>query len=140
MLSRGSKTKNMDRKPFGFSALLVLTLLSGGCATNQYMGISLRPGDADPTVQAVAALAATGDKHAQFQLATAFENGFGVERNCRKAKALFREASRDIGKATYVYSPSLGAGTSSRVLAVDHWPASLGLPEARAKLTALECV
>ena len=37
------------------SALLAAALLLSGCASQQYMGVSLKPGGADPAVQALAA-------------------------------------------------------------------------------------
>jgi hypothetical protein len=60
------------------SALLAAALLMGGCASHSYMGVSLKPGGADPAVQALAARASIGDKQAQYELATAFENGLGI--------------------------------------------------------------
>jgi hypothetical protein len=48
------------------SALLAAAaLVLSGCASQQYMGVSLKPGGADPAVQALAARASTGDKQAQ---------------------------------------------------------------------------
>lgn len=122
------------------SALFAAALLLSGCASQQYMGVSLKPGGADPAVQALAARASIGDKQAQFQLGLAFENGLGLERNCRKAKALFRESGRDKTKSMYLYSPSIGGGTSSRVIAIDYGRASEGLPEARVKLYTIPCL
>jgi hypothetical protein len=47
------------------SALMAAALLVSGCASQQYMGVSLKPGGADPAVQALAARASAGDKQAQ---------------------------------------------------------------------------
>lgn len=45
----------MRRKPSIFLALLVLAALSIGCASNQYMGISLKAGAGDLIAQVLVA-------------------------------------------------------------------------------------
>jgi hypothetical protein len=52
-------------KSYSLPALLAAALLTSACASNQYMGVSLKPGGADPAVQALAARASVGDKQAQ---------------------------------------------------------------------------
>jgi hypothetical protein len=45
---------NTNTKSHGLSALLAAALLLSGCVSQQYMGVSLKPGGADPAVQALA--------------------------------------------------------------------------------------
>jgi hypothetical protein len=112
MLSRGPKTKKMCRKPYGFSVLLASSLLSSGCATNQYMGISLKPGAADPVVQALAVKAQGGDKQSQYELGRWFEDS--VDPNAlKKATRLYRIAATPRGGMQLLYtSGSSGVNTS----------------------------
>lgn len=53
-------------------ASLSMTALSG-CAANSYVGIGLRPGAADPRLQAVARQAMAGDKRAQLKLGSYYQ-------------------------------------------------------------------
>jgi hypothetical protein len=100
------------------SPLLAAALLMGGCASQQYMGVSLKPGGADPAVQALAVKAQGGDKQAQLDLGIRFEEGAGVARDLDTAKKLYRQAASDSGGTIWVYTPPVGNGTSGRVVAV----------------------
>ena len=102
------------------SALLAAALLIGGCASQQYMGVSLKPGGADPAVQALAARASAGDKQAQLDLGIRFEEGAGVARDLTSAKKLYRQAASDSGGTIWVYTPPVGNGTRGRVVPVQY--------------------
>jgi len=119
------------------SALLAAALLIGGCASQQYMGVSLKPGGADPAVQALAARASSGDKQAQLDLGIRFEEGTGVARDLTAAKKLYRQAASDSGGTIWVYTPPVGNGTSGRVVSMDIQPRNAGLRNARSRLVAL---
>ena len=119
------------------SALLTAALLMSGCASHQYMGVSLKPGGADPAVQALAARASTGDKQAQLDLGIRFEEGAGTPRNISKAKALYRMAASPIGGPIWVYLPPPGPGLSGRVVQMGEMPVRAGLVEAGSRLEML---
>ena len=120
------------------SALLAAALLIGGCASQQYMGVSLKPGGADPAVQALAARASAGDKQAQLDLGIRFEEGAGVARDLTAAKKLYRQAASDSGGTIWVYTPPVGNGTSGRVVPVQSGPKQYGISEAQRRLKTLE--
>jgi hypothetical protein len=119
------------------SALLAAALLLSGCASQQYMGVSLKPGGADPAVQALAARASTGDKQAQLDLGIRFEEGRGAQRNIIKAKSLYRMAASLTGGPVWVYLPPPGPGLSGRVVQMGEQPVRAGLVEARRRLEML---
>ncbi|MFN5128275.1 MAG: hypothetical protein ACK519_01075 [Sphingomonadaceae bacterium] len=112
-------------------ALLAAALLMSGCASQQYIGVSLKPGGADPAVQALAARASAGDKQAQLDLGIRFEEGAGVARDLNTAKKLYRQAASDSGGTIWVYTPPVGNGTSGRVVPITKGEKSLGLAEAK---------
>ncbi|WP_432814189.1 hypothetical protein [Sphingorhabdus sp.] len=120
------------------SALLAAAMLLSGCASQQYMGVSLKPGGADPAVQALAARASTGDKQAQLDLGIRFEEGAGVARDLAAAKKLYRQAASDSGGTMWVYTPPVGNGTSGRVVPAQSGPKQYGLTEAQRRLKTLE--
>jgi hypothetical protein len=120
------------------SALLAAALLIGGCASQQYMGVSLKPGGADPAVQALAVRASTGDKQAQLDLGIRFEEGAGVARDLDTAKKLYRQAASDSGGTIWVYTPPVGNGTSGRVVPVESGTKQYGLAAAQRRLGALK--
>ncbi len=97
------------------AALLAAALLMGGCASQQYMGVSLKPGGADPAVQALAARASAGDKQAQLDLGIRFEEGAGVARDLPAAKKLYRQAASDSGGSRLLLVPSSSGLTTSVV-------------------------
>lgn len=113
-MGRALATTQTRRKPSGFVALLALAALSSGCASNQYMGISLRPGGADPAVQTLAVKAQSGDKQAQYELGRWFEDS--TEPNgLKKAIKLYRIAATPRGGMRLLYVPGPSGVTSSVV-------------------------
>jgi len=116
------------------TALLAAALLLSGCASQQYMGVSLKPGGADPAVQALAARASTGDKQAQLDLGIRFLNGQGITADERRACDLFRLSSSDTRGQLWIYTPSPGGGAPAQVLPVQNATPTAGLPVARAWL------
>ena len=116
------------------SALLAAALLLSGCASQQYMGVSLKTGGADPAVQALAARASTGDKQAQLELGIRFLNGQGMTADERRACNLFRMSSRGTSGQLWIYTPSPGGGAPAHVLPIQTATPSAGLAAARAWL------
>lgn len=114
MLSRGQRITKKRRKPSGFLALLALAALSSGCASNQYMGISLRPGGTDPLVQTLAVKAQGGDKQAQYELGRWFEDSTDPK-GLKKAIKLYRTAATPRGGTRLLYVPSISGVTTSLV-------------------------
>jgi hypothetical protein len=127
-----------NAKLHGLSALLAAALLFSGCASHSYMGVSLKPGGADPAVQALAARASAGDKQAQLDLGIRFEEGSGVARDLTTAKKLYGQAASDSGGTIWVYTPPVGNGTSGRVVPVQSGTKQYGLAEAQRRLKTLE--
>jgi len=96
------------------SALMAAALLMGGCAGQQYMGVSLKPGGADPAVQALAVRASAGDKQAQYELGRWFEDSTDAN-GVKKAIALYRQAASDSGGSRLLLVPSSSGLTTSVV-------------------------
>ena len=96
------------------TALLAAALLMGGCASQQYMGVSLKPGGADPAVQALAVKAQGGDKQAQYELGRWFEDSTDAD-GLKKAKRLYRQAASDSGGSRLLLVPSSSGLTTSVV-------------------------
>lgn len=116
MLGRGQRASKKRRKPSGFLALLALAALSSGCASNQYMGISLKPGDGDPVAQALAAKAQSGDKQSQYELGRWFEDSTDPN-GLKKAIKLYRIAATPRGGTRLLYTPGASGVTTSVVSA-----------------------
>ncbi len=127
-------------RPLGKGMCIALIcLMATACAPrSQYMGLDLRPGSADPAVQALAARASTGDKQAQLDLGIRFEEGAGVARDLTSAKKLYRQAASDSGGTIWVYTPPVGNGTSGRVVPVQSGTKQYGILEALKRLRAVE--
>ena len=123
-----------NAKLHGLSVLLAAALLTSACASHSYMGVSLKPGGADPAVQALAARASTGDKQAQLDLGIRFLNGQGMAPDERRACDLFRLSASDTSGQLWIYTPSPGGGAPARVLPVQNATPSAGLVAARAWL------
>jgi len=98
------------------SALLAAALLMSGCASQQYMGVSLKPGGADPAVQALAARASTGDKQAQYELGRWFEDSTDAN-GMKKAIKLYQIAATPRGGSRMMYTPGPSGVTTSVVSA-----------------------
>lgn len=120
--------------PPALSMLLVAAFLTSGCASHSYMGVSLRPGGADPSVQALAARASTGDKQAQLDLGIKYLSGHGVTAHDRRACNLFRMSSSDTRGQLWIYTPSPGGGAPARILPIQNATPTAGLASARAWL------
>jgi sporulation protein YlmC with PRC-barrel domain len=116
------------------SALLAVALLLSGCASHSYMGVSLKPGGADPAVQALAARASIGDKQAQLDLGIRFEEGAGVARDLDTAKKLYHQAASDSGGSRLLLVPSSSGLTTS---VVGMGPKIAGNAAAQARLQQL---
>ena len=118
--------------------LAVLLLALAGCgARSGYQGISFAPGAASAEVQSLARRAAAGDKRAQLELGTRFEDGRGVPLDWGRAERLYRMAATTTGGTRMVYVPPVRRGGSGRVMPVSSGPLVAGLPEAQARLEAL---
>lgn len=96
------------------SALLAAALLLSGCASQQYMGVSLKPGGADPAVQALAARASIGDKQAQYELGRWFEDSTDAD-GLKKAIKLYHIAATPRGGSRMMYTPGSSGVTTSVV-------------------------
>lgn len=118
-------------KFYSLPALLAAVLLTSACASRSYMGVSLKPGGADPAVQALAARASTGDKQAQLDLGIRFLNGQGITADENRACNLFRLSASDSGGPLWIYTPSPGGGAPARVVPVQNAMPTAGLASAR---------
>ncbi|MFN7717902.1 MAG: hypothetical protein ACK519_03455 [Sphingomonadaceae bacterium] len=98
------------------SALLAAALLLSGCASQQYMGVSLKPGGADPAVQALAARASIGNKQAQYELGRWFEDSTDAD-GLNKAIKLYQIAATPRGGSRMMYTPGPSGVTTSVVSA-----------------------
>ena len=117
---------------------LALALALAGCgAPSSFHGISFAAGAASMEVQTIAQRAAAGDKWAQFELGTRFEEGRGVPVNWDRAARLYRMASETTGGTIMVYVPPVTPGRSGRVMPLSSGPRMTGLPQARERLEAL---
>jgi hypothetical protein len=78
------------------------------------MGVSLKPGGADPAVQALAARASTGDKQAQYELGRWFEDSTDAN-GMKKAIKLYQIAATPRGGSRMMYTPGPSGVTTSVV-------------------------
>lgn len=93
------------------SALLAAALLIGGCASQQYMGVSLKPGG---SFQAMAVKAQGGDKQAQYTLASWLEDS--TEQNgLKNAIKLYQIAATPRGGSQLMFTPGPSGVTTSVV-------------------------
>lgn len=93
---------------------MVAAVFLTGCASTQYMGISFRPGAADPAVQALAAKAQGGDKQSQYELGRWFEGSTDPDGR-KKAIMLYRISATPRGGARLLYLPGASGVTTSVV-------------------------
>jgi len=114
-------------------ASVLLVLAAGGCASHEYMGISLKPGEASPGLQSLAHQAQVGDKYAQLLLGIRFEEGLGLPADRKRACKLYGQAAADSGGKIWVYSPPVGKEAQGRVIPADLGPRQSGLLEARTR-------
>lgn len=97
------------------SAIAMVAAVSlTGCTSTQYMGISLRPGANDPTLQELAAKAQGGDKQSQYELGRWFE-GSADSNGWKKAIKLYEMAAKSRGGSQLIFFPS-PTGVSSKIV------------------------
>jgi TPR repeat protein len=125
--------------PKGARALLLAgALAAAGCAApSSYAGISLKPGAAEPALQALALRAQAGDKQAQLDLGIRYEQGNGVRPSREHAIRLYSKAARASGGVTYVYNPPVAKGQLGALHRIDGGVVRSGLPEAARRLARL---
>jgi hypothetical protein len=93
------------------TALLAAALLLSGCASQQYMGVSLKPGG---SFQAMAVKAQSGDKQAQYELAIRLEDS--TEPNgLKNAIKLYQIAATPRGGSQLMFTPGPSGVTTSVV-------------------------
>ncbi len=78
------------------------------------MGVSLKPGGADPAVQALAVRASAGDKQAQYELGRWFEDSTDAD-GLKKAIKLYQIAATPRGGSRMMYTPGPSGVTASVV-------------------------
>lgn len=115
-----------------------LTLAAGCAPSTNFQGISFTSDRVAPELRLLAQRAAGGDKQAQLELGTRFENGDGVPLDWGRAERLYRMAAASSGGTIMVYVPPVGRGRSGSVMPMSTGPVVPGLPEARLRLEALE--
>ena len=98
------------------------------------MGVSLKPGGADPAVQALAARASTGDKQAQYELGRWFEDSTDAD-GLKKAIKLYQIAATPRGGSRMMYIPGASGVTTS---VVSMGPEIEGDEAAKVRLCELE--
>lgn len=121
-------------------AALALPVTACG-APSGYMGVDLAaiPRTSNQAeLQALAKRAQGGDKWAQYELGKRYETGDGVPVDLGLAKTMYRLAAQDSGGTIWLYSPSVGNGTSGRVISVSSGPKNRGLEVARRSLQRLQ--
>lgn len=79
-----------------------------------------------------------GDHNAQLELGIRYETGSGVTTNLRRARELYRAAAPPSDGTDLIYAPPVRVGGSGRVISIGNGIKYDGLPEARARLAALE--
>lgn len=99
-----------------FASWLAFAIMAGGCATNQYMGIPLKAGAADPGMQALAVKAQSGDKQSQYELGRWFEGSIDPN-GLKKAIELYRIAATPRGGTRLLYMQGSSGVTTSVVSA-----------------------
>ncbi len=93
------------------SALLAAALLMSGCASQQYMGVSLKPGG---SFQAMAVKAQGGDKQAQYELGRWFEDSTDPN-GLKNAIKLYQIAATPRGGSQLMFTPGPSGVTTSVV-------------------------
>ena len=110
--------------------LFTSVMLASACAGNTYMGIPLSAGAAEGDLQLLASRARAGDKYAQLELASRFEQGNGVERDLCRALRLYRLAASPAGGQAAVYIPPV-RGAPGTVIPIDLGPRQNGIADAK---------
>ena len=119
------------------AVLLSATAMSvSGCAlSTNYMGIDLRSGRADPSIQQLAIQARNGDQEALLHLAASYDYGIGVAPDRGQAIRLYRLAARSDPDSNYVWIPNGNGG--GRVQRIQAAAPRQGLVAARERLRVL---
>jgi hypothetical protein len=81
--------------------------------------------------------AASGDKHAQFELGKRFRDGWGIPSDEEMARKLFRRAASRRGGTRLMHVPAIGSARLATV-PVSSGPIEPGLAAAKAELDALD--
>jgi hypothetical protein len=117
--------------------LAVVVMSLSACASGtSYMGIDLRPGQADRGIQLLAMQARQGDQEALLHLAAAYDFGLGVAPDRNRAIRLYQLAARSDPGSMYVWVPDGSAG--GRVQRLDTGPPRAGSHTARQRLQQLQ--
>ena len=107
------------------AALAVATIGVCACASPVYVGIPLAPGAADAELQSLARQAEAGDKPAQLELATRFEDGRGLKADPVRAEALYRKLLKSGGFQTQFIPSANGASPENTAIGdIALWPRS----------------
>lgn len=118
-------------------AAAALAVATAACAATSYAGVSLVPGAADPELQALSRRAQHGDKFAQLELGTRFEEGRGVLKDIALARRLYAAAAAPARAVRHVYIPPVGK-QPGRMMSIPDGPPQGGLAEARCRLARIE--
>lgn len=120
------------------TAALFCALISlNSCASANYAGIPLTVGAADPELQELARRARAGDKHAQLELGTRYEEGRGLPIDLRRAEELYAAAARDTSGTRLAYVPASGRNGRPMTLPISSGTQIAGLPIAQERLDRL---
>ncbi len=121
-----------------FAVALAFGSLSLPACAKSYAGVPLAAGAADPELQSLARRAKSGDKRAQLELGTRYEEGRGVTPNRKRAERLYRSAAMQIGGVRMAYVPAAGKNGRGATVPISGGRLVPGLPEAAARLAALQ--
>lgn len=126
--------KNFRAAAAALASLCVAPLLVG-CTAGTYADIPLAAGAGGLELQDLATRARANDKQAQLELGKRFEEGRGVPRDLRRARALYGAAAKDVGGTRMMFVPD----RSKSVLAVpvNSGVRVIGLIEAKTALQRL---
>lgn len=116
----------------------LMSLPVAGCAAHSGAALYDVGPSAGAELQRLARRAQDGDKYAQFELGTVFEEGRDLPRDEQRAAVLYRLAARGRGGRLWVYSPPIRKGSSGRLIPIDTGTVKRGLPEAARRLNLLK--
>jgi hypothetical protein len=117
--------------------IALLAAVPGCTAPTSYMGIVFNSDVVEPELRNLAALASSGDKHAQLELGIRFEEGRGVPIDRNRAITLYRLAAAGSGGPLWVWVPAM-VDVPGRVLPITHGQRVQGLIEASKRLQAIQ--
>lgn len=119
-----------------FAVAVSMVASTAACAVDRYAGIDLDATSVPEDVRALAKRARSGDNDAQFQLGQRYEAGCGVPVDRERAIGLYRRAAADRGGTHMRFYPARNGSVTA--VPVNDGALVRGLPEARARLAALE--